>query len=309
MKLSTAIIKEKPRLIGLLDKANVIDLAEAHHRVGDNSVSPSIFDCMQTFIEAGEDAIQAYKTILSKLVDSNSAPYIYPLEKIKLLAPIPNPKKNIMCVGRNYKEHVHESKQLSGTAQPIPEKPIFFSKPLTTIISSNDYITYSTSVTKKVDYEGELAIIIGKGGKDIQPEKAMEHVFGYTLMNDVSARDLQFSHVQYFKGKSLDTFAPLGPWIVHHSEISDYRKLHLQTKVNGELRQSALLEELIFDIPTLISVLSAGMTLDPGDIIATGTPAGVGGGFDPQRFLKNGDVVEIINDEIGTLSNPVRESK
>jgi 2-keto-4-pentenoate hydratase/2-oxohepta-3-ene-1,7-dioic acid hydratase in catechol pathway len=305
LKFATAIINQSARLVTLVDEGKVLNLSQAC--LQDHKESASYFDSMQAFLEAGPQAI----TIASKLVeeskDAAQSPNIHAIEDVHLLAPIPRPNKNIVCVGRNYSEHVAESKQLSGTAQPIPEHPLFFTKAYTCVIAPEDTIEFSRSVTDKVDYEGELVVVIGREGKDITPDKAMEYVFGYTLMNDVSARDLQFQHVQYFKGKSLDTFAPLGPWIVHNAEIPVYQHLQIQTHVNGELRQSAYLEDLIFDIPTLISVVSKGMTLHPGDLIATGTPSGVGGGFNPQRFLNDGDVVEVSIKEIGTLRNNVRE--
>ncbi|WP_158734713.1 fumarylacetoacetate hydrolase family protein [Alteribacillus sp. YIM 98480] len=307
MKLSTVLINNESRLVGFLNETHVIDLFEAQKELNNKEIPENVWMNMQSFIEAGEPAILACQQMLSDFTDSLSHSFIYPFEDLKVLPPIPRPLKNIMCVGRNYKEHVGESKQLSGKSQPIPEKPIYFTKSFTSLVAHEDFIEFNRNVTEKVDYEGELAVIIGSKGKNISKNKAMDYVFGYSIMNDVSARDLQFGHVQYFKGKALDTFAPIGPCIVHKSSLPDYTKFKLQTTVNGELRQSASLEQLIFDIPTIISTLSSGMTLHPGDIIATGTPSGVGGGFDPQRFLNDGDIVEITVDPIGTLRNSVRE--
>lgn len=231
---------------------------------------------------------------------------IRPWDRVKLLPPIPNPPKNIMCIGRNFKAHALESARFRGQPPKLPEHPVIFTKPPTAIIGCGDDIRYDPGVTQQLDYEGEVAVVIGREGRDISPDEAYDYVFGYTLMNDVTARDLQGRHQQFFKGKGLDTFAPLGPIVVERGEIPDPATLELKTYVNGELRQHARLADLIFDIPTLISVISAGMTLQPGDIIATGTPEGVGAGFEPPRFLQDGDVVEIVAGPLGTLRNRVK---
>jgi 2-keto-4-pentenoate hydratase/2-oxohepta-3-ene-1,7-dioic acid hydratase in catechol pathway len=226
-----------------------------------------------------------------------------PLASVALEAPIPRPDKNIFCVGKNYAEHAIEM----GSKEDIPEHIMVFTKSPTTVIGHNETVLNHHNVTAELDYEGELAVVIGKKGRAIPKEEALDHIFGYTIINDVTARDLQSRHKQFFIGKSLDATCPMGPWIVHSSAIENPNQLDIQTKVNGELRQSSNTENFIFPIEEIISVLSKGMTLEPGDIIATGTPAGVGKGFKPPRFLQPGDKVEITVEKIGTLTNCIEK--
>lgn len=228
-----------------------------------------------------------------------------PMASVQLLAPIPYPKRNVFCLGKNYVEHANEVQQtkLSGTG--IPSAPIYFTKTAMPAIGSGDTIRVSSGSTSKLDYEAELAVVIGKEGRDISPEDAEQYIFGYTILNDVSARDLQAKHEQWFKGKNLDGFCPMGPCIVEKSELPFPVELDILCKVNGEVRQNSNTRKLIFDIPTIISDLSKGLTLYPGDIISTGTPSGVGAGFNPPRFLADGDLVECTIEGIGTLSNPI----
>ena len=233
------------------------------------------------------------------------------LKSVKLKAPIPLPLRNIMCVGKNYHEHAREfsasgfDSSSTGAADAIPTAPIIFTKVPQSVIGPDEPIRYPTGVSEQLDYEAELAVIIGQGGRGIAKSDALGHVWGYTIINDVTARDLQARHKQWFLGKSMDSFAPMGPWCVTADEV-DLATAGIRCWVNGELRQDAKIADLIFDIPTLISTVSAGITLMPGDIIATGTPAGVGIGFKPPRFLKQGDVIAMEVDGIGRLSNPVR---
>lgn len=231
-------------------------------------------------------------------------------EQFRVLAPIVRPPKNIFCIGRNYRSHAAEAARFRGQPESIPQHPMIFTKPYTAIQHPGDPIWYEAHITEQLDYEGELAVIIGRAGRDIAEADAFNYVYGYTLLNDVTARDLQAQHQQYFKGKSLDTYAPMGPAVVPQSGIKDVGRLQIRTTVNGELRQEAEVEQLIFSIPRLIAVLSQGMTLEPGDVISTGTPAGVGAGFQPPRYLRPGDWVEVSIAEIGVLRNPVvqRES-
>lgn len=224
---------------------------------------------------------------------------------VRPLAPIPQPRRNIICLGKNYRDHAIEMAQKMGTSAEPPAHPIFFTKATTAVIGPDAPIPSHGDITTKVDYETELAIIIGTGGKAIARERAMEHVFGYTIINDVSARDMQKDHQQWFLGKSLDGFAPMGPVVVHRSIMPVPQDITISCWVNGELRQHSTLLELIFDIPTIISTLSAGMTLLPGDIIATGTPAGVGMGFEPARYLRPGDEVVMEITGVGRLRNRV----
>jgi 2-keto-4-pentenoate hydratase/2-oxohepta-3-ene-1,7-dioic acid hydratase in catechol pathway len=228
-----------------------------------------------------------------------------PVSAVRLLAPVPRPRRNIWCVGRNYHEH---AKELQGSvfknnnANPAVW-PIVFTKVPECVVAHGDAIELpGEAISPQIDYEAELAVIIGTGGKNIRREDAMQHVWGYTIVNDVTARDVQMRHQQWDMGKSFDTFCPMGPWAVTADEL-DGQHTRVRCWVNGELRQDARTENLIFDIPTLIETISRGITLYPGDVIATGTPAGVGLGMDPPRFLAAGDVVRVEIDGIGVLEN------
>lgn len=229
---------------------------------------------------------------------------------VQLGAPIPTPRHDVFCVGKNYHDHAHEfarsgfDSSAADARDAIPAAPIIFTKTSRSVIGHGEPIRYPHGVSDKIDYEAELGVVIGKAGRSISREHAYEHVFGYTIINDVTARDLQSRHRQWFLGKSLETFCPMGPWLVTADEV-DPENLELRCWVNGELRQSANTSEMIFDIPTLIATVSAGLTLQPGDIIATGTPRGVGIGFDPPRYLRPGDDVTIEISGLGRLSNPV----
>lgn len=234
-----------------------------------------------------------------------------PLSSVTILAPIPLPARNIFCVGKNYRAHAQEftrsgfDSSAKSEAETIPEAPIIFSKVPQSVIASGDPILYPHGLSNKIDYEAELAVVIGAGGRGIDRSDAYDHVFGYTIVNDVTARDLQSLHKQWLIGKSLDSFCPMGPWLVTADEV-DPANLNIRCWVNDELRQDANTADLIFDIPILIETLSAGITLQPGDIIATGTPAGVGLGFSPPRFLHPGDRVAVEIDGLGRLANDVR---
>ncbi|MGY6257069.1 fumarylacetoacetate hydrolase family protein [Paraburkholderia caledonica] len=234
-----------------------------------------------------------------------------PLSGVEVLAPIDQPRRNLFCVGKNYHEHAAEF-QNSGfdssaqNGEHAPEAPVLFTKPASTIIGPGEKIPRHTSVTSQLDYEAELGVVIGKAGRNISKANAMDYVFGYTVINDFTARDLQKLHRQWFLGKSLDGFCPMGPYVVTADEV-DGQNIDVKCWVNGELRQNSNTSKLIFDIPTLIETLSAGIELQPGDVIATGTPAGVGIGFTPPRFLQKGDVVRIEIENVGVLENEVGE--
>lgn len=233
---------------------------------------------------------------------------LLPLIEVTLLAPFPRPARNIFCVGKNYHEHAAEFARsgFDSTAKEIvPEAPVVFTKPPSAVIGLGDTIPGHLDTTNSVDYEGELAVVIGTGGRGIAHDRALDHVFGYTIVNDVTSRLLQQKHRQWVLGKGIDGFCPMGPAVLTADQVPDPRTLRLRTWVNGELRQDAVVADLIFDIPTLISTISAYITLEPGDIIATGTPVGVGIGFTPPKFLVAGDVVRIEIDGIGVLENPV----
>ncbi|GAC1045971.1 fumarylacetoacetate hydrolase family protein [Rhizobium sp. No.120] len=227
-----------------------------------------------------------------------------------LLAPINNPPHNVLCVGKNYHAHAHEFTK-SGfdagatIAEAIPEFPIIFTKPSSSLSRPYADIPLWPGLDEAVDYEAELAVVIGKEGRFIKANRAFDHVFGYTVFNDVTARDLQKKHKQWFLGKGIDGFGPIGPWIVTKDEL-DITDVEITCSVNGEERQKTSTKDLIFDIPTLIETISRSVTLSPGDIIATGTPAGVGIGFDPPRFLGDGDKVVVAIRGIGEIANTVR---
>lgn len=243
----------------------------------------------------------------ASIKDIDSKEGVYKISDIKLCAPIVKPERDVLCLGLNYVEHVGEtSRSFKDDSINIPEYPVYFSKRVNRIIGSEEEIDSHEGLIEKLDYESELAIIIGKNGINIPKEKAEEYIFGYSIMNDVSARDFQQRHGQWYKGKSFDTFTVLGPHIVHKSEVKFPVELDICSRVNGELRQNSNTKNLIFDIPTIIHDLSLGMTLKAGDIIATGTPSGVGMGFNPPKFLKKGDIVECEVEGIGILRNRVK---
>lgn len=233
-----------------------------------------------------------------------------PLAAVKIEAPIPRPARNVMCVGKNYHEHAREftksgfDSSASSVADAIPTAPIIFTKVPECVVANGADIRYPAGVSDSLDYEAELGLVIGRGGRGISKADAYSHICGYTIINDVTARDLQGKHKQWFLAKSLDTFCPMGPWLVTADEV-DPANLGVKCWVNDELRQNANTRDLIFDIPTLIATISAGITLQPGDVIATGTPAGVGIGFSPPKFLQRGDRVTIEIEGLGRLSNSV----
>jgi len=235
-----------------------------------------------------------------------------PLERVALEAPIPRPRRNIFCVGKNYHEHAHEFARSgfdsSAGAGAVPQHPIVFSKVPESVVPTQATVFIDAAVSTAIDYEAELAVIIGKGGRGIPKADAYDHVWGYTIINDVTARDLQGRYSQWLIGKSQDTFCPMGPWAVSRDAF-DVDQAGIRCFVNEELRQNSKVALLIFDIPTIIATLSQGITLRPGDIIATGTPVGVGIGFDPPRYLKPGDVVRIEIDGIGALENRFAEHR
>lgn len=225
------------------------------------------------------------------------------IDEVKMKAPIPRLKRNVICLGLNYKDHIAESQSALALNMNMPDHPVYFTKMSLRPIGTGEAINSHPQITKEVDYEVELAVVIGKGGTNIRPEDVDQHIFGYTILNDVTARDIQRNHKQWMKGKSLDTFTAIGPWISHKSVVPLPVELDLYSKVNGEIRQQANTRDFIFDIPYVISDLSKGLRLEAGDIIATGTPAGVGMGFDPPKYLKAGDVVECYIENIGSLIN------
>lgn len=227
------------------------------------------------------------------------------INRVTMKAPIPNLKRNAICVGLNYKDHIAESESALSLEVKMPEVPVYFSKMSLRAIGTGEAINSHPEITRELDYEVELAVVIGKSGSNIRAEEAEDHIFGYTILNDVTARDIQRDHKQWMKGKSLDTFTVIGPWISHKSMFRSPVELEIYSRVNGETRQNSNTKNFIFDIPSIISDLSRATTLEVGDIIATGTPAGVGMGFDPPKYLRAGDVVECYVEGIGSLINRV----
>jgi 2-keto-4-pentenoate hydratase/2-oxohepta-3-ene-1,7-dioic acid hydratase in catechol pathway len=226
------------------------------------------------------------------------------LDPMTLLAPLPRPRRNLFCVGRNYHAHAKELRDsvFKDNTKTVDAWPIVFTKVPECVIGPNDAVRIPSKVSTQIDYEAELTLVIGRGGRNIARADAMRHVWGYTIVNDVTARDVQMRHAQWDLGKSFDTFCPMGPWLVSADEF-DATDTRVRCFVNDEPRQDARTTDLIFDLPTLVETCSRGITLYPGDLICTGTPAGVGMGFDPPRWLKAGDVVRIEIDGIGTLQN------
>ncbi|MEY5050732.1 MAG: hypothetical protein RLZZ619_662 [Pseudomonadota bacterium] len=259
-----------------------------------------------------QDAQRGALSIIEMMAEGKALPPMgeaVALTDVCLRAPIPHPRRNIFCVGKNYLDHVKEIKdsklgEAQGAMANLPKHPVVFSKVPEAVIGTRVGIDSHPTATQEMDYEAELAVVIAKKGKAISQADAMKYVWGYTIVNDVSARDVQAKHVQFHIGKSFDTFCPMGPWLVSADEINE-KNTKIQCWVNGELRQDGNTEQMIFDIPTVIESISAGMTLYPGDVIATGTPSGVGMGFKPPRFLKKGDNIKIQIEGIGVLENPV----
>jgi 2-keto-4-pentenoate hydratase/2-oxohepta-3-ene-1,7-dioic acid hydratase in catechol pathway len=289
MKLVTFSAAPDQTRVGALVDDGVVDLTAA-----------GLPQDMVAMIAAGPDALAQ----ATRALGQHAA---IPRDRVRLRAPV-LPPNNVMAVGRNYRAHATEFTRSGYDASErsqIPDDPIIFTKARTSIIGPDEPIVAANDPLGTTDYEGELAVVIGPGGRRIPRERAHDHVFGYTIVNDVTARDLQKRHVQFFIGKSVDTFCPMGPALVTRDEVPDVERCWLRTRVNGELRQESQISALIFDIPTLIATLSEVITLQPGDVIATGTPKGVGMGQDPPRFLAVGDVVEIEIDGIGVLRNPV----
>jgi 2-keto-4-pentenoate hydratase/2-oxohepta-3-ene-1,7-dioic acid hydratase in catechol pathway len=259
------------------------------------------FGSMLELIRAGGNAMPALRELAAQ-ADLGGG---LALSAVQLLAPIPVPAKNVFCVGRNYKLHIEEGARARGVPVDYPKLPEFFTKAPTTVIGTGADIRLP-KLTIKLDYEVELAFVVGRTGRDIPAEKALEHILGFTVLNDVTARDLQRAHGQWFKGKSLDTSCPMGPFIVTADEFDVRAEHRLWLTVNGEPRQDAVISDMLFDCAHILEHLSAGLTVEAGDIVTTGTPSGVGLGLDPQIWLEDGDVIEAGIEGIGRIVNKVR---
>ncbi|MCX6016140.1 MAG: fumarylacetoacetate hydrolase family protein [Chloroflexales bacterium] len=267
--------------------------ADDHEIVALDSVAPS----MLALIDGGASALAQAKSALA------AAAKVVARADVRLLAPIPRPKQNVMCLGMNYVAHAIESLRARGSEIKLPEYPVFFTKALNTVCGDGDSVPLDPNVTAQLDYEVELAYVFGRTAKNVKKADALDYVFGYTILNDISARDLQNRHQQFFKGKSLDNSGPIGPCIVTADEIPDPATLAIKLRLNGELRQSSHTGDLIFDIPSGIEYLTLGTTIEAGQIVCTGTPAGVGMGLTPPAYMKAGDVLEAEIEKIGVLTN------
>jgi 2-keto-4-pentenoate hydratase/2-oxohepta-3-ene-1,7-dioic acid hydratase in catechol pathway len=287
MKLITYKAKHDARL-GLLRDDHVIDLAAAS-----DGRLPSD---MRTFLQQGENAMR-----LARQVEQNATASL-PLAEVTLLAPIPNPSK-VVAIGLNYMDHCREQ-----NIEP-PEAPIIFAKFPSAVVGPGAAIRWDPALTRKVDYEVELAVVMGRTARRVSAADALDYVAGYTISNDVSARDLQFGDRQWVRGKSLDTFCPLGPWLVTRDEIPDPHDLSIRCTLNGDVMQDSTTAEMIFGVTTLIEFISRAFTLLPGDVIATGTPDGVGVFRSPQVFMKSGDVVTLEVEGLGQLTNHCIEER
>lgn len=296
---------------GLVRHDRVIDVCAGYSAMGSPDGALSACPDMGAAVAVGEAFTAAAKRVADAWSDGDErcTEKAVRLDGVTLLAPIPRPSKNVFCVGRNYVAHVEEGYRQRGRATELPEHPQFFTKPPTAVTGPETAVPLHETITERLDYEGELAVVIGRSGRNIRAEDALDHVFGYTLINDVTARDLQRRHDQWFKGKGLDGSCPMGPFLVTREEIPDPGALDIRLTVNQEERQRASTAQMIFDVPTIIASLSAGMTLEAGDIIATGTPSGVGYARTPPVFLADGDVMEVSVREIGVLRNWVRREQ
>lgn len=291
-------VETEPRL-GLLHDGLVIDVEYFGYAIGQDLPST-----MLDFIDLGPIALRFLQEAVAAATTADLIGTSLPEGSVALLAPIPRPRKNIFGIGLNYTEHVAESARSLDTSNELPQQPVIFSKPPTAVVAWSDPIRHNAKVTQQLDWETELAVVIGSTARHVAEADALNHVFGYTVINDVSARDCRRAG-QWIVSKGQDSFAPMGPCIVTADEIGDPHNLDIRTHVNGVEKQNSNTRFMLFNINQLIADISSVMTLEPGDIIATGTPAGVGAGRDPQEFMWPGDVVECTVEGIGTLRNPI----
>jgi len=289
-----------PRL-GVVHDTHVTDVAQLLAGTWPGAVPPTLL----ALIQSGPEAWKRAAELITKALGQAPTGATHDARAVRWHAPIPRPTKNIVCLGLNYFSHVVETSKPLDKPAKAPEVPLFFTKAPTTVNGPYDIVPWDEAATEQVDYEVELGVIVGVGGKNIVKANALGHVFGYTVINDVSARDVQFRHKQWFKGKSLDGFCPMGPLVVTADEFGSPQGKRITLRVNGETRQNATTADMIFPVDVMFEYLSQGMTLEPGDIIATGTPDGVGLGRVPPEYLKDGDVVEAEVEGIGVLRNRI----
>lgn len=301
MKLLTYKTQDTESRLGFIHNNQVIDMQD----FGDISNFPLPNDMLE-LIDMGFEIILEITEMIAETPENFFEEIAYEMNEVTILAPIEKPRKNIIGIGLNYTEHVAESARTLDTTGKFPTKPIIFSKPPTTVTATNTEIIKNTKLTSQLDWECELAVIISKKGKYVPKAEALDYVFGYTVINDISARDCR-REGQWIVSKGQDTFAPMGPVIVTKDEIENPHNLNLSLKVNGVEKQNSNTKFMLFNINDLIEDLSTVFTLEPGDIIATGTPAGVGAGRDPQEWLHDGDVVEATVEGIGTIINTIKE--
>lgn len=301
MKLLTYKTQNSEPRLGFIHNNMVVDMED----FGGISNFPLPNDMLE-LIDMGFEVIEEITHLIEDTREVDFENISLPLNEVELLAPIEKPRKNIIGIGLNYTEHVAESARSLDTTGKLPVKPIIFSKPPTTVTATNTEIIKNTKLTQQLDWECELAVIISKKGKYVQKEDALDYVFGYTVINDISARDCR-REGQWIVSKGQDTFAPMGPYLVTKDEIENPHNLNVSLKVNGVEKQNSNTQFMLFNINDLIEDLSTVFTLEAGDIIATGTPAGVGAGRNPQEWLHHGDVVEATVEGIGTIVNTVKE--
>lgn len=301
MKLLTYKTPQTEPRLGFLHNNLIIDMED----FGEISNFPLPID-MLDLIDLGFEIIEEITEMIKETREIDFEQIGYTLEEVEILAPIQRPRKNIIGIGLNYTEHVAESARTLDTTGKLPQKPIIFSKPPTTVTGTNTNILLNPKLTQQLDWEVELAVVIGEYGKYVPKAEALDYVFGYTVINDISARDCR-REGQWIVSKGQDTFAPMGPYLVTKDEIPKPHNLNLSLKVNGVEKQNSNTQFMLFNINDLIEDLSTVFTLEPGDIIATGTPAGVGAGRNPQEWMWDGDVVEATVEGIGTIVNTVKE--
>lgn len=287
------------RLVTFRSKSGSVHIGALRANDQEIVVLDSVAPSMLALIDGGAASLAAAQKALA------AAAQVVARSDVRLLAPIPRPKQNVMCLGMNYVAHAIESDRARGREPKLPEFPVFFTKALNTVCGEGDGVPLDPKVTAQLDYEVELAYVFGKQAKNVAKADALNYIFGYTIINDVSARDLQNRHQQFFKGKSLDNSCPMGPCIVTADEIPDPATLAIKLRLNGDLRQNSHTGDLIFDIPTSIEYLTLGTTIEAGQIVCTGTPSGVGMGRTPPEYMKVGDVMAAEIEKIGVLTNPI----